>query len=87
MVLKKRSTLFDDWEAHSRKALYARMLKKDLAYLRGYFLKLIPIVLSKHFNHPHPYIEIATAISDRWHQAVGIIDCKCFIDRHMTHTN
>ena len=22
------------------------------------------IVLSKHFNHPHPYIEIATAISD-----------------------
>ena len=25
----------------------------------------LPIVLSKHFNHPHPYIEIATAISDR----------------------
>ena len=24
----------------------------------------LPIVLSKHFNHPHPYIEIATAISD-----------------------
>ena len=24
----------------------------------------LPIVLSKHFNHPHSYIEIATAISD-----------------------
>ena len=24
----------------------------------------LPIVLSKHFNHPHPYIEIATKISD-----------------------
>ena len=24
----------------------------------------MPIVLSQHFNHPHPYIEIATAISD-----------------------
>ena len=24
----------------------------------------LPIVLSKDFNHPHPYIEIATAISD-----------------------
>ena len=24
----------------------------------------MPIVLSKHFNHPHPYIEIATTISD-----------------------
>ena len=28
-------------------------------------LSPLPIVLSKHFNHPHPYIEIATAISDR----------------------
>ena len=27
-------------------------------------LSPLPIVLSKHFNHPHPYIEIATAISD-----------------------
>ena len=29
-------------------------------------LSPLPIVLSKHFNHPHPYIEIATAISDYW---------------------
>ena len=27
-------------------------------------LSPLPIVLSKHFNHPHPYIEITTAISD-----------------------
>ena len=27
-------------------------------------LSPLPIVLSKHFNHPHPYIEIATAISN-----------------------
>ena len=27
-------------------------------------LSLLLIVMSKHFNHPHPYIEIATAISD-----------------------
>ena len=27
-------------------------------------LSPLPIVLSKHFNHPHPYIEIAVAISD-----------------------
>ena len=30
----------------------------------SYVLSPLPIVLSKHFNHPHPYIEIATAISD-----------------------
>ena len=28
-------------------------------------LSPLPIVLSKHFNHPHPYIEIATVISDK----------------------
>ena len=27
-------------------------------------LSPLPIVLSKHFDHPHPYIEIATTISD-----------------------
>ena len=27
-------------------------------------LSPLPIVLSKHFNHPHPYIEITTVISD-----------------------
>ena len=29
-------------------------------------LSPLPTLLSKHFNHPHPYIEIATAISDYW---------------------
>ena len=28
-------------------------------------LSPLPIVLSKHFKHPHPYIEIATAISKK----------------------
>ena len=28
-------------------------------------LSPLPTLLSKHFNHPHPYIEIATAISDK----------------------
>ena len=27
-------------------------------------LSPLPILLSKHFNNPHPYIEIATVISD-----------------------
>ena len=27
-------------------------------------LSPLPIVLSKYFNHPHPYIKTATAISD-----------------------
>ena len=38
-------------------------------------LSPLPIVLSKHFNHPHPYIEIATAISDT---------CT-FTHTHITH--
>ena len=29
-------------------------------------LSPLPTLLSKHFNHPHPYIEIATAISDNY---------------------
>ena len=29
----------------------------------------LPIVLSKHFNHPHPYIEITTVISDTPYKA------------------
>ena len=34
------NTLSNDWQGHSREALYARMLKKDLAYLGGYFCAL-----------------------------------------------
>ena len=33
-------------------------------------LSTLPIVLSKHFNNSHPYIEIATAISDYFKFAV-----------------
>ena len=33
-------------------------------YLRFEVLASIPFVQSKHFNHPHPYIEIVTAVSD-----------------------
>ena len=36
-------------------------------------LSPLPIVLSKHFNHPHSYIEIATAISDN----VCTVQCLC----------
>ena len=35
-------------------------------------LSPLPIVLSKHFNHPHPYIEIATAISDSFVCRFGV---------------
>ena len=34
-------------------------------------LSPLPTLLSKHFNHPHPYIEIATAISD-YRMYVGV---------------
>ena len=42
------------------------VLRRFRAFRRHPFLLALglPIVLSKHFNHPHPYIEIATAISD-----------------------
>ena len=40
-------------------------------------LSPLPIVLSKHFNHPHPYIEIATAISDNVTEAEQA--CACTI--------
>ena len=35
-------------------------------------LSPLPTLLSKHFNHPHPYIEIATAISDYYRTYVGV---------------
>ena len=36
-------------------------------------LSPLPTLLSKHFNHPHPYIEIATAISDNYCQTVYVM--------------
>ena len=35
-------------------------------------LSPLPTLLSKHFNHPHPYIEIATAISDNQAEMAGL---------------
>ena len=37
-------------------------------------LSPLPIVLSRHFNHPHPYIDIAVAISDITHSG-GMQEC------------
>ena len=37
-------------------------------------LSLLLIVLSKHFNHPHPYIEIAISISQWWNAGMGNTD-------------
>ena len=36
-------------------------------------LSPLPTLLSKHFNHPHPYIEIATAISDKKYKKIYFI--------------
>ena len=38
-------------------------------------LSPLPIVLSKHFNHPHPYIEIAIAISDNVTYSLSTLSC------------
>ena len=35
-------------------------------------LSPLPTLLSKHFNHPHPYIEIATAISDNMKNRIHV---------------
>ena len=39
-------------------------------------LSPLPIVLSKYLNHPHPYIEIATAISDNMVYS-HFVSCHC----------
>ena len=47
---------------HNRKvSTLSILLTKELSYD---ILSPLPIVLSKHFIHPHPHIEIATTISD-----------------------
>ena len=55
-------------------------------------LSPLPIVLSKHFNHPHPYIEIATAISARnqdWKQITCTytwnIELFCIVTNVINH--
>ena len=59
-------------------------------------LSPLPTLLSKHFNHPHPYIEIATAISDTYirvtiptvhvHPAYPSIALKLLTQEHPTDT-
>ena len=60
--------------------LKSEVLRRVRAFSRYPFslsfhaLSPLPIVLSKHFNHPYPYIEIATAISDK-HRCFPICTC------------
>ena len=42
----------------------------------------LPIALSKHFNHLHPYIEIATAISD---VSINLIEHHCNVTPLVQH--
>ena len=78
---RKKMTIFDFFKIRLLSFCTAELKSEDIFVLRrvrafsGYsFCWLNPqttclftlaIVLSKHFNHPHPYIEIATAISDK----------------------
>ena len=65
-------TIFDFFKIRLLSFCTAELKSEDIFVLRrvsGYSFcwlnpQPLPIVLSKHFNHPHPYIEIATAISD-----------------------
>ena len=77
---RKKMTIFDFFKIRLLSFCTAELKSEDIFVLRrvrafsGYSicwlnpqttcLSPLPIVLSKHFNHPHPYIEIATAISD-----------------------
>ena len=77
---RKKMTIFDFFKIRLLSFCTAELKSEDIFVLRrvrafsGYSfcwlnpqttcLLPLPIVLSKHFNHPHPYIEIATAISD-----------------------
>ena len=49
-------------------------VSEDIGFrLSFHALSPLPIVLSKHFNHLHPYIEITTAISDKAWQRIETI--------------
>ena len=41
-------------------------------------LSPLPTLLSKHFNHPHPYIEIVTAISDKIKIKISL-ECSTYV--------
>ena len=75
---RKKMTILDFFKIRLLSFCTAELKSEDVFVLRrvrafsGYSFcckphafSPLPIVLSKHFNHPHPYIEIATAISDR----------------------
>ena len=74
---RKKMTIFDFFKIRLLSFCTAELKSEDMFVLRtvrafrGYsFCWLNPqttclfTLLSKHFNHPHPYIEIATPISD-----------------------
>ena len=74
---RKKMTIFDFFKVRFLGFYKAERKSEDIFGLRRvrafHFVDIelsydvlspLPIVLSKHFNHPHPYIEIATAISD-----------------------
>ena len=52
-------------------------------------LSPLPTLLSKHFNHPHPYIEIATAISDTrrnaGHCGASLSEVQCYFATVQQH--
>ena len=79
---RKKMTIFDFFKVHFLASIKLSGNQRTYLYSGGSGLSIdihfvdielsydvlspLPIVLSKHFNHPHPYIEIATAISDIW---------------------
>ena len=79
---RKKMTIFDFFKIRFLGFYKAERKSEDILYSGGSGLSIdihfvdielsydvlspLPIVLSKHFNHPHPYIEIATAISDNF---------------------
>ena len=50
-------------------------------------LSPLPTLLSKHFNHPHPYIEIATAISDKEDLIIIMLFHFLHVEVHRSMTN
>ena len=85
---RKKMTIFDFFKFRFLGFYKAERKSEDIFVLGGsglsvhiHFVDLglsydvlspFPIVLSKHFNHPHPCIEIATAISVR-----PLTKCAC----------
>ena len=77
---RKKMTILDFFKVRFLGFYKAEQKSEDILYSGGSGLSIdihfvdielsydvlspLSTLLSKHFNHPHPYIEIATAISD-----------------------